>query len=59
MVHIAEELIKDGHVKLNGQIVRRVATNVNPEKDNIAVNGKIISFPQLLLITKQYHIVDR
>ena len=38
----AEEIILQGHVKVNGIIVKELGSKVDPEKDEITVYGKII-----------------
>ena len=38
----AEELIIAGKIKLNGKVVTELGTKVDPEKDKIEYNGKII-----------------
>ena len=35
-----EELIKDGHVTVNEQVVVDLGTKINPEKDRIRVDEK-------------------
>lgn len=47
----ADELILTGKVVLNGQIVTEVGTKVDPDKDKITVNGKL-----LLSTTEQIYI---
>ena len=37
-----EELIKLGKIKVNGKIETELGTKINPEKDKIEFNGKII-----------------
>jgi 23S rRNA pseudouridine2605 synthase len=39
----AEELIKNGEVTVNGQIVTELGTKADPEKDHIKVRGKLIN----------------
>jgi 23S rRNA pseudouridine2605 synthase len=39
----AEELIKNGAVTVNGQIVTELGTKADPEKDHIKVRGKLIN----------------
>jgi 23S rRNA pseudouridine2605 synthase len=39
----AEELIKNGDVTVNGQIVTGLGTKADPEKDHIKVRGKLIN----------------
>jgi pseudouridine synthase len=36
----SEELITGGRVKVNGVVITNVATNVDPEKDRVSVDGK-------------------
>ena len=38
----AEELISNGHVKVNGKVVRELGSKADPDKDRIEVNGKRI-----------------
>lgn len=38
----AEELILDGKVSVNGQVVTELGTKIDSDKDNISVNGKTI-----------------
>ena len=40
-----EQLITDGKIKVNGIIVTELGTKINPEKDKIEFNGKIINKP--------------
>lgn len=37
-----EELIKEGRVKVNGKVVTELGVKVNPAKDQVEVDGKII-----------------
>jgi pseudouridine synthase len=39
----AEEMILQERVTLNGKIVKKLGTKVDPEKDHIKVNGKLIN----------------
>jgi len=39
----AEELIKDGEVSVNGEIITEPGTKANPETDHIKVRGKLIN----------------
>lgn len=39
----AEELIRAGRVRVNGQVVRKLGTKVDPERDVIAVDGQPIA----------------
>lgn len=48
----AEELIRDGHVMVNGQVVREMGTCADPEKDHVRVNGRRINIniPEVFVI---------
>ncbi len=39
----AEQMIQDGEVTLNGEIVTELGTKADPEKDHIKVRGKLIN----------------
>lgn len=39
----SEQIIKDGKVKVNGEIVREVGTKINPDKDVVEVSGRRIN----------------
>lgn len=41
----ADELIAQGKVKLNGEVVTELGTKVNPETDHITVNGQPLQSP--------------
>ena len=41
-----EEMIAAGMVKVNGRVVTRLGTKVDPEKDVIEVNGKVLPPPE-------------
>ena len=38
----AEELILNGKIKVNGKLITELGTKVNPEKDKIEYNNKIV-----------------
>ena len=38
----ADELIKEGKVRVNGQIVKDLGAKIDPEKDTVEVEGKVI-----------------
>lgn len=38
----AEDLIKQGKIKVNGKVIIELGTKVNPEKDVIEYNGNVI-----------------
>lgn len=51
----AEELIRSGHVALNGQTVTELGTKADPERDHIRVDGKLVrgvQQPVYLLLNK-------
>jgi len=37
-----EEFIQEGRVKVNGQVVKELGTKINPEKDIIEFDGKVV-----------------
>jgi 23S rRNA pseudouridine2605 synthase len=39
----AEELIAEGRVRVNGQVVTELGTKADPSKDHIKVDGKLIN----------------
>lgn len=41
-----EELILKGKIKVNGQIVQELGTKVNPEKDEVKYNDKIVNLEE-------------
>lgn len=40
-----EQLVTDGRVKLNGRLVKELATDINEEKDIVSVDGKNVERP--------------
>lgn len=50
----AEELILNGCVKVNGAVITELGTKVNPEKDVVAVENKIISEAKEFIYIKLY-----
>ncbi|MCA1725019.1 MAG: rRNA pseudouridine synthase [Thermomicrobia bacterium] len=46
----AEEIIKAGRVRVNGQVVREMGVKVNPERDNIIVDNKQLARPRMRYI---------
>jgi 16S rRNA U516 pseudouridylate synthase RsuA-like enzyme len=40
----AELLILEGRVKLNGKIVKEVATKIDPQIDKVTVNDEVLKF---------------
>lgn len=46
----ADELIKNGLVKVNGKVVTELGTKVTVEKDEVKVNGKIAKLEQFVYI---------
>ncbi len=49
-----EQLILDGHVKVNGRIVKKLPVLVDPEHDVIVVSGKKLQFAQ-----KVYYLLNK
>lgn len=41
----AEELIKNGKISVNGKIVTELGTKIDPNKDKVVYNGKVIKKP--------------
>ena len=52
----AEELIKNGEVTVNGQVVTELGTKADPEKDHIKVRGKLIN-PKLTSAREHTYIL--
>ena len=42
----SEELITEGKVRVNGEIVTELGMQIDPEKDTVTIKGKEISLPQ-------------
>lgn len=41
-----EELIRQGRVKVNGQVIKEMGIKINPEADRLEVDGRILTGPQ-------------
>jgi len=41
-----EELIRQGRVQVNGQVVTEMGTRVDPTRDEIRVDGRLLDFPE-------------
>ncbi|MCR4406893.1 MAG: rRNA pseudouridine synthase [Anaerolineae bacterium] len=41
-----EEMIRQGRVQVNGQVVTEMGTRVDPTKDEIRVDGRLLDFPE-------------
>ncbi len=54
----AEELIKNGEVTVNGEIVTELGTKANPETDHIKVGGKLIN-PKLEKRENAYILLNK
>ncbi|MCP2518853.1 rRNA pseudouridine synthase [Candidatus Aminicenantes bacterium AC-335-B20] len=50
----ADELIKQGRVTVNGEIVEKLGIKVDPEKDIVEVDGKKISYKENLIYLVLY-----
>jgi 23S rRNA pseudouridine2605 synthase len=54
----AEELILQGQVSVNGEIVRELGTKADPENDHIKVRGKLIN-PKISQREKTYILLNK
>src|SRR4026208_509411 len=54
----AEELITAGRVTVNGEVIKKLGTKADPDKDHIKVNGKLIN-PQLKARDKVYVLLNK
>lgn len=54
----AEELIRQGQVTINGEIVRELGTKADPQSDHIKVRGKLIN-PKLAAREKIYILLNK
>ncbi|MDC1175660.1 pseudouridine synthase [Bacteriovoracaceae bacterium] len=52
----AEELIAQGRVSVNGEVVRQLGTKVNPEEDAVMVNGQAIDHRS---VAKVYLVMNK
>ncbi len=50
----AEEFIKQGRVKVNGEVVTQLGTKIDPKEDKVFVNGKLASLRKKKLYLKIY-----
>ncbi|MFW5998125.1 MAG: pseudouridine synthase [Halanaerobiaceae bacterium] len=46
----SEEIIAEGRVEVNGRVVTEMGTKINPEKDEIKVDGKVINKEKVVYI---------
>jgi 23S rRNA pseudouridine2605 synthase len=51
----AEEMIEDGRVEVNGQIVTQLGTKVNPKKDSVLVDGRPIDLGSVNNVYLVFH----
>jgi 23S rRNA pseudouridine2605 synthase len=51
----AEELILDGRVQVNGQVVTELGTRHDPERDHIKVDGKLLHGPE----RRRYYMLNK
>jgi 23S rRNA pseudouridine2605 synthase len=42
----AEDLIREGHVTVNGETITELGSKADPGRDHIKVNGKLLRFPK-------------
>ncbi len=43
----AEEMIREGRVRVNGKVITEMGVRVNPERDQIIVNGRALRQPRI------------
>ena len=58
---VCEGLIVDGRVRVNGKVVRELGTRINPEVDQVSVNGNIIQLDTTkvyLALNKPFGVVS-
>jgi len=48
------QLIKSGKIKVNSNLIKDPSFKINPEKDKIEVNGKILNFKNIYFYYKFY-----
>ncbi len=56
----AEELIANGYVTVNGKVITRLGTTVDPDHDKVAVNGRPIARPtthRYIALNKPFGVV--
>jgi 23S rRNA pseudouridine2605 synthase len=51
----AEQLISDGHITINGEIIEKLATTVDPDNDEVRYRGVVIS----LSCNFEYYILNK
>ncbi|HKV39568.1 MAG TPA: pseudouridine synthase [Blastocatellia bacterium] len=54
----AEELVISGEVTINGEVVTRLGTKADPERDHIKVRGKLIN-PKVQSRTNRYFLLNK
>ena len=58
----AEELITSGYVAVNGKIITRLGTTIDPDHDKVTVNGRPVARPtthRYIALNKPYAVVCR
>ncbi len=50
----ADELIKGGKVKVNGKVITELGTKINPEKDKVEIEGRILKPQKKKVYIKLY-----
>lgn len=55
----AEDLIREGRVRVNGEVVRELGTRVDPERDRIELDGEVVAQPKKVyyMLHKPPHVV--
>jgi len=41
----AEDLIRAGHVSVNGEVVRKLGSKADPDRDHVKVDGRLVTHP--------------
>ena len=56
----SEDLVLQGRVSVNGQVVRQLGSKIDPELDRVSVDGKSVRFsrPRLFLFYKPRHMLS-
>ncbi|HIE59606.1 MAG TPA: rRNA pseudouridine synthase [Persephonella sp.] len=50
----ADEIIKKGKVKVNGKVIKELGLKINPDKDKVEIEGKLLKKPEEKLYYKLY-----
>lgn len=50
----ADQLIREGAVKINGHVITELGTKVDPNRDHVIVSGKVVKPPEMRLYVAFY-----